>query len=301
MLAEVYRRAPFSHRRERAAEALDKVGMVHRADFLPTRLSGGERQRTAIARALMGSPRLLLCDEPTGNLDSHDHRVTPRFAPGPRRGGHDDIMITHDADVAARADARCASSTAGCPRSTAMSSRRGRAGVTEVDDRLPPRRAGMSSRRPADEMLAGLFARPMRSLLTAFGTVSGWPRWSPPWACRVRRASQIVGQFDELVRQPGHGHRSQQRARRAPRRRCPGTVEQRLDRLNGVVASGAVSRRHRSRPDSHRAGARRHRRSEHVRAGRWRHRPDCSTPCMATSRYGDWFDAGQSPAPTRWP
>ena len=103
MLAEVYRRVPSDDRRERATAALDKVGLGHRADFLPTRLSGGERQRAAIARALMGSPRLLLCDEPTGNLDSTTTAAVLDLFQELNESGMTIMMITHEHDVAARA------------------------------------------------------------------------------------------------------------------------------------------------------------------------------------------------------
>lgn len=103
MLADVYRRAPARDRRARAATALDHVGLGHRAEFLPTRLSGGEQQRAAIARALMGSPRLLLCDEPTGNLDSVSTSTVLDVFSALNRQGMTILMITHDHDVAQRA------------------------------------------------------------------------------------------------------------------------------------------------------------------------------------------------------
>lgn len=103
MLSDVYRRAPRQGRRDRAAHALDQVGLSHRAEFFPTTLSGGERQRVAMARALMGSPELLLCDEPTGNLDSTTtHKILDLIA-DLNHQGMTVIMITHEPDVAERA------------------------------------------------------------------------------------------------------------------------------------------------------------------------------------------------------
>ncbi|MEU1724194.1 ABC transporter ATP-binding protein [Nonomuraea sp. NPDC005692] len=106
MLAELYTRQPRKGRRERALAALDRVGLGHRTAFAPGRLSGGERQRTAIARALMGSPSLLLCDEPTGNLDSRNTEAVLDLFDELRRQGLTIMVITHEQEVGARAERR---------------------------------------------------------------------------------------------------------------------------------------------------------------------------------------------------
>jgi ABC-type lipoprotein export system ATPase subunit len=106
MLAELYVGAPRQGRRERAMEALERVGLGDRADFVPTRLSGGQRQRAAIARSLMAQPSLLLCDEPTGNLDSKSAANILDILGQLARGGLTLIVITHDENVAAKADRR---------------------------------------------------------------------------------------------------------------------------------------------------------------------------------------------------
>jgi ABC-type lipoprotein export system ATPase subunit len=103
MLAEVYGRRPRAGRPDRARAALTSVGLAGRTDFLPTRLSGGERQRVAIARALTNGPDLLLCDEPTGNLDSVTTTSILELLGGFHREGLTIVMITHDARVAAEA------------------------------------------------------------------------------------------------------------------------------------------------------------------------------------------------------
>jgi ABC-type lipoprotein export system ATPase subunit len=102
-LAELYLGLPREGRRQRALEALGRVGLTERADFLPTKLSGGQQQRAAIARALMGEPSLLLCDEPTGNLDSQTAQSLLDLFEKLSRDGLTMLIITHDEQVAARA------------------------------------------------------------------------------------------------------------------------------------------------------------------------------------------------------
>jgi ABC-type lipoprotein export system ATPase subunit len=106
MLAELYVGAPRRGRQKRALEALQRVGLGDRADFLPTRLSGGQRQRAAIARALMAEPSLLLCDEPTGNLDSKSADNVLDILGELTQGGLTLIVITHDEHVASKANRR---------------------------------------------------------------------------------------------------------------------------------------------------------------------------------------------------
>ncbi|GAA4521284.1 MULTISPECIES: ABC transporter ATP-binding protein [Nonomuraea] len=106
MLAEVYGGRPRRGRRERALAALERVGLGHRTGFPPGRLSGGERQRAAIARALMGEPALLLCDEPTGNLDSRNTEAVLSLFAGLRTQGLTIVVITHEREVSERAERR---------------------------------------------------------------------------------------------------------------------------------------------------------------------------------------------------
>ena len=103
MLAELYIGRPRKGRRQRALAALDRVGLADRAGFLPTRLSGGQRQRAAIARAMIGEPSLLLCDEPTGNLDTESAASILDLFDDLSREGMTFVVISHDATVGARA------------------------------------------------------------------------------------------------------------------------------------------------------------------------------------------------------
>jgi putative ABC transport system ATP-binding protein len=98
-----YRGMNTSERKRRIVEALELVGLASRMKHIPAQLSGGQQQRVAIARALAGSPRFLLADEPTGNLDSLMARQVVDLLEDINRRGTTIIMVTHDPELARRA------------------------------------------------------------------------------------------------------------------------------------------------------------------------------------------------------
>jgi len=99
-----YRGMPSSERKKAVIEALEKVGMSHRIKHYPSQLSGGQQQRVAVARALAGSPSVLLADEPTGNLDSVNGEAVMGLLKELHNNGATICMVTHDPRYASFAD-----------------------------------------------------------------------------------------------------------------------------------------------------------------------------------------------------
>jgi putative ABC transport system ATP-binding protein len=92
-----------AERKQRIMDSLERVGLASRLKHYPAELSGGQQQRVAIARALAGSPRLLLADEPTGNLDTQMARGVMELLEDIHHEGATIVMVTHDPELAARA------------------------------------------------------------------------------------------------------------------------------------------------------------------------------------------------------
>ncbi len=241
MLAEVYRKQSARGRRERALAAIEQVGLADRADFLTTKLSGGQKQRVAVARALMGSPSLLLCDEPTGNLDSQTTESILQLFEALNQQGLTLVVVTHEEDVAQRAGRRV---------------RMVDGHLTELHDAemrqrtIMPlaehvasgvvSRSAMTGRDLLNEALTGMIARPLRMMLTMLGIVIGLAALVATLGLSRTAGNRIVGRFDELAAteviltaNPGPpGVKAEP---------LPWDAPDRLARLNGVAAAGTLT------------------------------------------------------------
>jgi len=102
-VALLYVGVPRAERRERIAAALERVDLAHRARHMPKQLSGGQQQRVAVARALVANPKLILADEPTGNLDTANGEAVMEMLTRVMNGGTTIVMVTHSEEHAKRA------------------------------------------------------------------------------------------------------------------------------------------------------------------------------------------------------
>jgi macrolide transport system ATP-binding/permease protein len=248
MLAEVYRNQSADGRRERALAAIERVGLAHRADFQPGKLSGGERQRVAIARALLGEPSLLLCDEPTGNLDSKTAAAILEFLAELNRSGLTLVIVTHDEKIASAACSRVdiidgilTRRLAGESFDTPLRSeeKAGRSPVAAFEKSM---RSGITWRDLLNEAIAGMFVRPGRMLLTVLGVVIGMSALVATVGLTRTAGNRIISQFDQLAAtelfvsgRPGVASGT------VDPKAIPWDAPERLERLNGVVAAGSMS------------------------------------------------------------
>src|SRR5580692_3953349 len=102
-VALLYVGVPRAERRQRVATALERVGLAHRARHMPKQLSGGQQQRVAVARALVSNPKVILADEPTGNLDTANGDAVMNMLTGIMKDGTTVIVVTHSEEHAKRA------------------------------------------------------------------------------------------------------------------------------------------------------------------------------------------------------
>jgi macrolide transport system ATP-binding/permease protein len=242
MLAEVYRRQSHRGRRTRALAAIERVGLGHRADFLPTKLSGGERQRVAIARALVGSPSLLLCDEPTGNLDSKSSAAILDLLEKLNREGLTLVVVTHNEEIANRAKRRvhvvdgCLTDVTNGEYGTGSTDSPAATAKTTVS------RSGITIRDLLNEAIAGMLARPVRMMLTVLGVAIGLTALVATVGLTRTAGNRIISQFDRvaatelfITAKPGKVTGV------VDSRALPWDSSMRLRRLNGVVAAGTLS------------------------------------------------------------
>jgi putative ABC transport system ATP-binding protein len=103
-VALLYRKVPGAERKRRVREALERVGIAHRAGHRPQQLSGGQQQRVAVARALVSAPKLILADEPTGNLDTANGEAVMALLTEAARSGVTVVMVTHSLAQAGAAE-----------------------------------------------------------------------------------------------------------------------------------------------------------------------------------------------------
>jgi macrolide transport system ATP-binding/permease protein len=240
MLPEVYREQDHHGRRERALAALERVGLGHRVNFMPTKLSGGEKQRVAIARALIGSPSLLLCDEPTGNLDSKSGAEILNLFKKLNKQGLTLIIVTHDENVAKRARRRVHIIDGSMTEIPSGKKEKKFSGGSLGKGMGVVTPSGITLRDLLNEALAGIFARPGRMALTILGIVIGLAALVATLGLSRTASNRIISQFDELAATEITITGKSGFTGTDPRA-IPWDAPERLLRMNGVSAAGILS------------------------------------------------------------
>ena len=242
MLAEVYRGESQRGRKDRAMRAITRVGLAHRAHFLPMKLSGGERQRVAIARAIVGEPSLLLCDEPTGNLDSKNSANVLDVFQALNREGLTLAVVTHDEEVARRGSRRVNMIDGKLTDRTRPSSPGNSLQRLAANTGATVSRSRIAIRDLLNESLSGMFARPTRMALTVMGIVIGMSALVATIGLTRTASNRIISQFDQLAAtelfvtaRPGTATGI------IDPKAIPWDAPSRILRLNGAVAAGTMS------------------------------------------------------------
>ena len=238
-LGLVYQAMPRGERRRRAIEVIEQVGLGHRTYALCSTLSGGEKQRVAIARSLVRDPALMLCDEPTGNLDTATTDQILALLDDLHQRGLTIVVITHDPMIAAGAQRRLTitDGTVTEPDHSPSMSRP----ESELVGISPPtentQSLGRSRMRWIDtstESAAALTRRPTRTLLTALGTILGVAAFVITTGLAETARAQVSSRFDAL-------RATEVRIQDASpdgTNPFPADTEARLQRLNGVNHAG---------------------------------------------------------------
>lgn len=294
MLAEVYRRQSSHRRGDRAMTALRQVGLDHRAEFFPSQLSGGEKQRVAIARALFGSPDVLLCDEPTGNLDSASTEDLLDLLTQLNGKGLTIVVVTHDEHVAQRASRHMrivdGTLTEQAPPgiSPQVPSR-----FIAPESQFRMYRSGITMHDLVNETVASLFMKPARTALTTLGIVIGIAALVATVGISRTAGNRIIGTFNELaatevVIKPKASLASLHNTI------IPWDAGERLRRLNGVVAAGTISPVDVKEALVSSSPLKDPRRSTAFKLAVQAASPDAFAAVRATLKKGRLFDAGHS-------
>jgi macrolide transport system ATP-binding/permease protein len=240
----VHRGVRRAERVTRARAALERVGLSHRLDAYPQTLSGGEQQRVAVARALVGDPTLILCDEPTGNLDSKNAAMLLDLLDELHRDGLTVVIVTHDEAVAGRATRRLSLRDGGIVDDTLLLGVPTAAGAitAEVADEL--RRPRLRAADLVSESGAASSRRSGRTILTLAATGLGVGALIATAGIAASASTGIDDRFRDF--QATEVVLTDSTA--TERHTLPSSTDNRLRQINGVVAGGRLCKNETAMP-----------------------------------------------------